>query len=55
MVHLIPDFASGRTKDLLSGSSTAIQTRHPDGEYKLYYVVMYVQNIYQYSYLTSSC
>jgi hypothetical protein len=40
MVHLIPDFASGRTNELLSGPSMAIQTDHPDGEYKQYYVGM---------------
>lgn len=52
MVHLIPDYVSGRTKDLLSGSSMAIQTRHPDGEYKSYYVAMYVRRIYLYAFLT---
>jgi hypothetical protein len=40
MVHLIPDFVSGRTQDLLSRPSVAIQTPHADGEYKQYYVGM---------------
>jgi hypothetical protein len=44
MVHLIPDFSSGRTKELLSGPSMAIQTHHQDGEYKQHYVGMYVQD-----------
>ncbi|KAH9017840.1 hypothetical protein EDB84DRAFT_1566683 [Lactarius hengduanensis] len=41
MVHLIPDFCSGRTTELLSRQSLAIQTHHPDGEYKQYYVAMF--------------
>ncbi|KAH8981983.1 hypothetical protein EDB86DRAFT_2812530 [Lactarius hatsudake] len=40
MVHLIPDFVSGRTKELLIGPSMALRTCHPDGEYKQYYVAM---------------
>ena len=52
MVHLIPDFASGRTKDLLGGSSMAFQDRHPDGEYKLYYVAKWVPSILWYNELT---
>lgn len=42
MVHLIPDFASPRTKDLLTRPSIAIPDPHPDGEYPVYYVAMYV-------------
>ncbi|KAH9021904.1 hypothetical protein EDB85DRAFT_2152096 [Lactarius pseudohatsudake] len=41
MVHLIPDFCSGRTTELLSGRSLAIQTHHPDGEYKQYYIAIF--------------
>ncbi|KAH9012682.1 hypothetical protein EDB84DRAFT_1278570, partial [Lactarius hengduanensis] len=41
MVHLIPDFASIRTKELLTGKSMAIQDPHPDGEYPTYYVAMF--------------
>ncbi|KAI9431666.1 hypothetical protein H4582DRAFT_1788503, partial [Lactarius indigo] len=41
MVHLIPDFVSGRTRLLLSGPSMAIQNPHPDGEYEGYYVAMF--------------
>ena len=40
MVHLIPDFLSGRTHDILSGPSVAIQKPHVDGEYKQYYIGM---------------
>jgi hypothetical protein len=40
MVHMIPDFVSGRTQDLLSGPSMAIKTPDEDGEYKQYYVGM---------------
>ena len=40
MVHLIPDFVSGRTHDILSGPSVAIQKPHADGEYKQYYIGM---------------
>lgn len=52
MVHLIPDFASGRTKDLLGGSSMAFRDRHPDGEYKLYYVAKWVPSILWHNELT---
>lgn len=45
MVHLIPDFASFRTKDLLRGPSMAIQDPHSEGEYPVYYVAMYVRSI----------
>ncbi|KAH9018100.1 hypothetical protein EDB85DRAFT_1874003 [Lactarius pseudohatsudake] len=41
MVHLILDFASIRTKELLTGKSMAIQDPHPDGEYPTYYVAMF--------------
>jgi hypothetical protein len=40
MVHLIPDFSSIRTKELLTGQSMAIPKPHPDGEYPVYYVAM---------------
>ena len=40
MVHLIPDFASDRTKALLTGKSIAMPDPHPDGEYSFYYVAM---------------
>lgn len=42
MVHLIPDFSTGRTKTLLTRDSIAIQDPHDDGEYSVYYVAMYV-------------
>ncbi|KAH9039665.1 hypothetical protein EDB85DRAFT_2141171 [Lactarius pseudohatsudake] len=41
MVHLIPDFASVRTKELLTGPSIAARDAHPDGEYPVYYVAMF--------------
>ena len=40
MVHLIPDFASDRTKELLTGQSMADPDPHPEGEYPVYYVAM---------------
>jgi hypothetical protein len=40
MVHLIPDFASIRTKDLLTRQSIAILDSDLDGEYPTYYVAM---------------
>jgi hypothetical protein len=40
MVHLIPDFASIRTKDLLTRQSIAILDSDLDGEYPMYYVAM---------------
>ena len=40
MVHMIPDFVSGRTQDILSGPSMAIKTPDEEGEYKQYYVGM---------------
>ena len=40
MVHLIPDFASIRTKDLLTGKSMAVPDPGLDGEYPTYYVAM---------------
>ena len=40
MVHLIPDFASIRTKDLLTGKSMAMLDPGLDGEYPTYYVAM---------------
>lgn len=56
MVHLIPDFSSVRTKGLLTGKSMAIQYPHPDGEYPVYYVAMYVtcMSLCPYFYLTLS-
>ena len=40
MVHLIPDFTSDRTTELLTGQSMAIPDPHPEGEYSVYYVAM---------------
>ena len=40
MVHLIPDFASVRTTELLTGESIAVPHPHSDGEYPFYYVAM---------------
>jgi len=40
MVHLIPDFTSIKTSDLLTGDSMAIPERDLDGEYPMYYVAM---------------
>ena len=40
MVHLIPDFASIKTSDLLTGDSMAIPEPDLDGEYPTYYVAM---------------
>ena len=40
MVHLIPDFSSIRTKELLTGKSMAIRDPDPEGEYPVYYVAM---------------
>ena len=40
MVHLILDFSSIHTKDLLTRKSMAIQNPHPEGEYPIYYVAM---------------
>ena len=40
MVHLIPDFASIRTKELLTGQSMAVPDPHLEGEYPVYYVAM---------------
>ena len=40
LVHLIPDFASVKTNDLLSGESMAIPDPDLDGEYPTYYVAM---------------
>jgi hypothetical protein len=50
MVHLILDFSSIRTKELLTGHSMAIPKPHPDGEYPAYYVAMYVPNIFSHNY-----
>ena len=46
MVHLIPDFASIRTKELLTGQSMAVPEPHPEGEYPVYYVAMYVLSFF---------
>ena len=40
MVHLIPDFSSIRTRELLTGPSIAIPKPHPEGEIPVYYVAM---------------
>ena len=40
MVHLIPDFTSVKTSDLLTGDSMAIPEPDLDGEYPTYYVAM---------------
>jgi hypothetical protein len=40
MVHMILDFVSGHTQDLLSRPSIAIKTPYKDGEYRQYYVGM---------------
>ena len=40
MVHLIPDFSSIQTRELLTGQSMAIPEPHPEGEYPVYYVAM---------------
>ena len=40
MVHLIPDFTSDRTTELLTRQSMAIPDPHPEGEYSVYYVAM---------------
>ena len=40
MVHLILDFSSIRTRELLTGQSMAIPEPHPEGEYPVYYVAM---------------
>ena len=40
MVHLIPDFASDHTKELLTGQLMADPDPHPEGEYPVYYVAM---------------
>ena len=45
MVHLIPDFNSVHTKDLLTGDSIAIDSPHLDGEYPVYYVAMCVLRV----------
>jgi hypothetical protein len=50
MVHLIPDFSSIRTKELLTGQSVAIPKPHLDGEYPTYYVAMYVPNLFSFNY-----
>ena len=42
MVHMIPVFSSVPVKDLITGPSIAIRDPHPDGEYPVYYVAMYV-------------
>ena len=41
LVHLISDFASIKTNDLLTGESMAIPDPDLDGEYPTYYVTMY--------------
>ena len=40
MVHLILDFFSVRTKEMLTGRSMAVPNHHPEGEYPMYYVAM---------------
>ena len=40
LVHLISDFASINTNDLLTGESMAIPDPDLDGEYPTYYVTM---------------
>ena len=40
MVHLIPDFSSVHTKELLTRRSMAVLNPHPEGEYPVYYVAM---------------
>ena len=40
MVHLIPDFSSIWTKELLIGKSMAIPNPHPEGEIPVYYIAM---------------
>ncbi len=45
MVHLIPAFSFVRVNNLMTGPSMAVCAPHPDGEYPVYYVAMYVQHI----------
>ena len=40
MVHLILDFSSVRTKEMLTRRSMAVPNPHPEGEYPMYYVAM---------------
>ena len=47
-VHMIPDFASIKTKDLLTGESMAIPEPDLDGEYPTYYVAMYMPKLFSY-------
>jgi hypothetical protein len=42
MVHMIPVFSSVCVKNLITGPSMATCDPHPDGEYPVYYVAMYV-------------
>jgi len=42
MVHVIPVFSHARVKNLITGPSMVIRDPHPDGEYPVYYVAMYV-------------
>ena len=46
MVHLIPDFSSVHTKELLTGESMAVPNPHPEGEYPMYYVAMYILSFF---------
>ena len=48
MVHMILDFASVKTKDLLTGESMAIPEPDLDGEYPMYYVAMYMPKLFSY-------